>query len=215
MNLETEYYKIGKFAKLIGVTQETLRNWDRRGQLRPHHIGQGGFRYYSKEQLYQYLGIKNEKTIERKTIAYCRVAQAKQKDELTSQEESIKTYMYAKGYSFEIISDIGSGIDFQRKGLNHLLELVSEGEVERIVVLNKERLIRVGYDLIETICALQNTKLEIVDKTHEVEEEELVDDLVQIMTTLVPGKRSSRAKKIVKEFLDPKHDVSDNLIAVD
>ena len=53
-----EYYGIGTFAKLIGVTQQGLRNWDKTGRLKPHHVGESGYRYYSQEQLYHYLGLR-------------------------------------------------------------------------------------------------------------------------------------------------------------
>ena len=105
-----EYYGIGRFSKLIGVTVQSLRNWDKTGKLKPHHVAASGYRYYSQEQLYHYLGLKNEAVKSRKTIGYCRVSSIKQKDDLERQIDNVKMYMYAKGYSFEVISDVGSGI---------------------------------------------------------------------------------------------------------
>ena len=76
-----KYYSIGQFAKLIGKTTQTLRNWDKENILKPHHIAESGYRYYSQEQLNHFLGIKGEKPLDRKVIGYCRVSSNKQKDD--------------------------------------------------------------------------------------------------------------------------------------
>lgn len=76
-----------------------------------------GYRHYSQEQLNYFLGLKQEVQLNKKTIGYCRVSSHKQKDDLERQIDNVKTYMYAKGYSFEIISDIGSGINYNKKGV--------------------------------------------------------------------------------------------------
>ena len=73
----------------------------------------------------------------------------KQKDDLERQIENVKTYMIAKGYSFDIIADIGSGINNNKKGLNELIDLIINTEVEKIVILYKDRLLRFGFELVE------------------------------------------------------------------
>ena len=160
-----KFYSIGQFSKLIGKTNQTLRNWDKDGILKPHHVSESGYRYYSQEQLNHFLGLKQEVQLNKKTIGYCRVSSNKQKDDLERQIENVKTYMYAKGYSFEIISDIGSGINYNKKGLNELIDMVTNSEVEKIVILYKDRLIRFGYELIENICNKYGTTIEIIDNT--------------------------------------------------
>lgn len=75
-------------------------------------------KYYSQEQLNHFLGIRGIETKNKKVIGYCRVSSDKQKDDLEGQIENVKTYMYAKGYQFEIIKDIGSGINYNKKGFN-------------------------------------------------------------------------------------------------
>ncbi|KJR48444.1 hypothetical protein UF75_1110 [Desulfosporosinus sp. I2] len=92
-----------------------MRNWDKNNTLKPHHIAPSGYRYYSQEQLNHFLGIKNTLRLNRKVIGYCRVSSHKQKDDLIRQEDNVKTYMIAKGYQFEIVSDIGSGINYNKK----------------------------------------------------------------------------------------------------
>ena len=111
--------------------------------------------------------------------------------------------MYAKGYQFEIITDIGSGINYNKKGLHQLLDMVMSSEVEKIVVLYKDRLIRFGYELIEQLCDKFGTVIEIIDTTEKTEQQELVEDLVQIITVFsckLQGKRANKAKKMIQEL---------------
>ena len=208
-----KYYSIGEFANRIGKTIQTLRNWDKKNILKPSHVTQGGTRYYSQEQLNHFLGLKSEKQINKKIIGYCRVSSHKQKDALERQIENVKTYMYAKGYQFEIITDIGSGINYNKKGLNQLIDMVTNSEVEKIVVLYKDRLIRFGYELIENLCNKFGTTIEIIDNTEKTEQQELVEDLVQIVTIFscrLQGKRVNKAKKMIKELIEDDKDIKDN-----
>lgn len=208
-----KYYSIGEFANRIGKTIQTLRNWDKKNILKPSHVTQGGTRYYSQEQLNHFLGLKSEKQINKKIVGYCRVSSHKQKDDLERQIENVKTYMYAKGYQFEIITDIGSGINYNKKGLNQLIDMVTNSEVEKIVVLYKDRLIRFGYELIENLCNKFGTTIEIIDNTEKTEQQELVEDLVQIVTVFscrLQGKRANKAKKMIKELIEDDKDIKDN-----
>ncbi|MDK0809119.1 IS607 family transposase, partial [Clostridium perfringens] len=78
-------------------------------------------------------------------------------------------------------------------------------EVDKIVVLYKDRLIRFGYELIENICEKYGTTIEIIDNTEKTEEQELVEDLIQIVTVFsckLQGKRANKAKKMIKELLE-------------
>ena len=116
------YYSIGQFSKLIGKSIQTLRLWDNTGVLKPHHITVGGHRYYSEQQMNEVLQMNTPKKV-KKIIGYCRVSSNKQRDDLDRQVENVKTYMLSRGYSFEIITDIGSGINYDKKGLNHLIDI--------------------------------------------------------------------------------------------
>ena len=209
-----KYYSIGQFAKAIGKTTKTLRNWDKNGKLKPVRVEDTGYRYYSQEQLNHFLGLKLEKQINKKIIGYCRVSSHKQKDDLERQIENVKTYMYAKGYQFEIITDIGSGINYNKKGLNQIIDMVTNSEVEKIVVLYKDRLIRFGYELIENLCNKFGTIIEIIDNTEKTDQQELVEDLVQIVTVFscrLQGKRANKAKKMIKELIEDDKDIKDNV----
>lgn len=200
-----KFYSIGEFSKLIGKTTQTLRNWDKDNVLKPHHVTNSGYRYYSQEQLNHFLGLKSEVQLNKKTIGYCRVSSHKQKDDLERQIENVKTYMFAKGYQFEIIKDIGSGINYNKKGLNQLIDMITNSEVDKVVILYKDRLIRFGFELIENLCNKYGTTIEIIDNTEKSEEQELVEDLIQIITVFscrLQGKRANKAKKMIKELIE-------------
>lgn len=198
-------YSIGEFAKAIGKTTKTLRNWDKVGTLKPVRVEQNGYRFYSQEQLNHFLGLKPKSSLNKKVIGYCRVSSHKQKDDLERQIENVKTYMYAKGYQFEVITDIGSGINYNRKGLNQLIDMTINSEVEKIVILYKDRLLRFGFEIIENLCNKYGTAIEIIDNTEKTEEQELVEDLIQIVKVFscrLQGKRADKAKKMIKELLE-------------
>ena len=123
-----KYYSIGEFAKAIGKTTKTLRNWDKNGKLK-----------------------------------------------------------------------------YNKKGLNQLIDMITNSEVNKIVALYKDRLIRFGYELIENLCEKYGTTIEIIDNTEKTEEQELVEDLIQIVTVFtckLQSKKANKAKKIIKELLE-------------
>ena len=188
---------IGKFAKSLGVSIQTLRNWDKEGKLKPTYVTEDGYRYYSEDLLNKFRNIKNVNKIKKKNILYARVSAKDQKDDLNRQIDNLKQYAYSKGYSFEIITDIGSGINYKKEGLLKMINLVECGEVDRIIVLYKDRLIRFGYDLIEYICKLNDTKIEIVDNSTISKEQELTEDLIQIITVFANKLYGARSKKTI------------------
>ncbi len=91
----SKYYSINKFSKILGVSAQTLRNWDKKGKLHPHHTSSNGYRYYSHEQLNQVMNVKLN--LDRIVIGYCRVSSNKQKDDLERQIENMKLYLTAQG----------------------------------------------------------------------------------------------------------------------
>ena len=113
--------------------------------------------------------------------------------------------MIARGYSFDVITDIGSGINYNKKGLNQLIDMITNSEVEKVVILYKDRLLRFGYEIIKNLCNKYGTTIEIIDNTEKTEEQELVEDLIQIVTVFscqLQGKRANKAKKMIKELLE-------------
>lgn len=82
-----KYYSIAEMSKTLGISAQTLRNWDKSGKLKPHHTTNSGYRYYSQEKLNSILGIKEN--INKKIIGYCRVSSNKQKDDLQRQIQNL------------------------------------------------------------------------------------------------------------------------------
>lgn len=202
-----ELLSIGKFAKKVGVDVVTLRRMETSGELIPAHKSKGGTRYYSIEQLKQF-GAKSNK--DKLTIGYCRVSTPSQRDDLETQVENVKSYMIARGYQFDIITDVGSGINYNKKGLKLLIDKINGQEIDKIVVLYKDRLIRFGYEMIEYFCHINGVELEIIDHTEKTKEEELTDDLIQIITVFANrlyGQRSKKTKRLIDEV--KKNDTSD------
>lgn len=195
---------IGKFSKEIGISINHLRLLHKTGELVPVKITKGGTRYYSDKQLNDYLGL-NEK--DKKVILYARVYTKQQKDDLENQIKNLKEYAYSKGYNFEIISDIGSGINYKKEGLKKLLEKINNSEISKIVVLYKDRLVSFGFELIEFLANINNIEIEIIDDTTISKEEELTNDLIQIITVFSNRLYGSHSKK-TKQLIDGVKNVS-------
>ena len=197
-----KYYSSKKVTEILGVTAQTLRNWDKEGKLKPSYVKSNGYRYYSEESILSY-------TQERKTkknlnvIGYARVSSKKQSDDLERQVNNLKTYLDSKYTDYEIITDIGSGINYTKPGLKRLIEKINRKEVDLIVVLYKDRLLSFGFELVEYFAELNNVKIEILDKIDKNQDQELVEDLVQIITVFsckIQGKRKAKTKEIIDEF---------------
>lgn len=185
---------IGKFSKEIGVSISTLRTWDKTGYLKPAKVLDNGYRYYSDEQIDKYLNVDSD-IDDRKIVLYARVSAKKQMDDLDRQIENLKTYAYTKGYSFELISDIGSGLNYKKEGLKKLIRMICNKEIRKLVILYKDRLVRFGFELIEEVCRINDVEIEIIDNTTVSKEQELTDDLIQIITVFADRLYGSRSKK--------------------
>ena len=189
---------IGKFAKEVGLSAQHLRKLHDDNVLVPAVITKGGTRYYSDEQLFQYLNKNNESQQELPIILYARVSTKSQKDDLDKQVEYLKEYAIKKGYSFEIITDIGSGINYTKQGLKQLIQKINNKELSKIVILYKDRLIRFGFELIEYLCELNDISIEIIDKTTVSKDTELTNDVIQIITAFAGQLYGARSKKTLR-----------------
>ncbi|MGH0597805.1 IS607 family transposase [Bacillus mycoides] len=196
-----KFLRVSQVSELTGLHPSSLRRIHQSGELVPEKITAGKTRYYSEEQIIHYL--KGERPNNRIIIGYCRVSSSSQKNDLERQVDRMKQYLIARGYQFEIIEDIGSGINYKKKGFNKLMERIENNEVEKVVIMHKDRLVRFGYELVEKICQLHGTAIEVIDNTAKTEEQEVVEDLVQIITVFsckLQGKRSKKTKQIIKEL---------------
>ena len=199
-----KYYSSKDVTKILGVTAQTLRNWDKEGKLKPSYTKSNGYRYYSEDVILSY-------TQERKTkkdinvVLYARVASKEQQDDLERQISNLKEYAKDKYEKYDVISDIGSGINYEKPGLKKLIEMINKKQVDIIVVLYKDRLLRFGFELVEYFAKLNNVKIEVIDKIDKNQDQELVEDLVQIITVFsckLQGKRKKKTKELLQKTID-------------
>lgn len=195
-------YTIGQFSKAINRTTQTIRNWDNTGYLKPHVISKGGHRYYSQEQVNQLKGLSNTEQASM-NIGYVRVSSNHQKDDLERQKSLVETYLIQQGQPFIIIEDIGSGINYDKQGLNQLIETIVTQNINKVIVLHKDRLVRFGYELLSNLFNQFDTQIEIINQNNQSDEQELVEDLIQIVTVFssrLNGKRSHQSKRFISEL---------------
>ena len=193
-----KYYSSKTVSQMLGVTAQTLRNWDREGKLKPSYVKSNGYRYYSEDSILSYTQERKTKK-NQNVIGYARVSSKKQSDDLERQVNNLKAYLDSKYSDYEIITDIGSGINYTKPGLKKLIEKINRKEVDLIVVLYKDRLLRFGFELIEYFAELNNVKIEVLDKIDKNQDQELVEDLVQIVTVFsckIQGKRKAKTKNL-------------------
>ena len=173
-------YKPKDFAELLGVSVKTLQRWDRDGILKANRTPTDR-RYYTYDQYLQFKGIQTENDI-RDTVIYARVSTRNQKDDLQNQVEFLKQFCNAKGIIVnQCIEDFGSGLNYNRKKWNRLLDEVMANKIKTIVISNKDRFIRFGYDWFEKFCEKFNTKIIIVNNETLSPNEELVQDIISIL----------------------------------
>lgn len=172
-------FNIGKFAKEVGVTPTTLRRWHKDGKLIPCKVTSTGNRYYSQQQLDEYLGKSSSNNS--KIIIYARVSSSNQKDDLENQVEFLKQYANAKGYITEVCTDIGSGLNYKRKAWNTLLKRIQNGEIKKIIIAHKDRFIRFGFDWFYEFCSGFGCEIEVVNNEKLSPEQEMIQDLISII----------------------------------
>jgi predicted site-specific integrase-resolvase len=173
-------YKPKDFAELLGVSVKTLQRWDRGGILKANRTPTDR-RYYTYDQYLQFKGINTEND-NRQIVIYARVSTRNQKDDLQNQVEFLKQFCNAKGIIVnQCIEDFGSGLNYNRKKWNKLLDEVMENRIKTIVISSKDRFIRFGYDWFEKFCKKFNTKIMIVNNEALSPNEELVQDIISIL----------------------------------
>lgn len=193
----SRFIKIGEAASLLGVSIQTMRRWEALGQVIPDRKTAGKTRYYNVDKL---LGLKNiESDV---TIAYARVSSHDQKDDLTRQANLLSTYCTARGWNHEVIQDLGSGMNYHKKGLKRLLDHILERKIRRLVITHKDRLLRFGAELVFALCEARQIEVVILNQGEDVSfEEELAKDVLEIITVFsarLYGARSHKNKKLVE-----------------
>jgi putative resolvase len=186
------YISIGQAAEVLGVSITTLRRWEQETKLVPERT-RGGQRRYDLAKLKPALFSQEQ---DRKTIAYARVSNHDQKDDLERQKQVLELYCARQGWTFELISDLGSGMNHHKKGLKKLLNEIIEGHVGRLVIAHKDRLLRFGAELIFAICEAKEVEVLIINKGIDTTfEEDLAKDVLEIITVFSARLYGSRSRK--------------------
>ncbi len=195
---------IKQAASLLGVTPKTLREWERNGQIKSERTA-GGHRRYEVSEL---LGNKHATTL---TVAYARVSSDDQKEDLQRQKIALETYCAKQGWTYEIISDLGSGLNYRKKGLIRLIKLITTYQVERLVLCNKDRLLRFGSELIFTLCEQFGCEVIIINRSEDSSlEEDLAADVMDIITAFSARLYGSRSQKN-RQFIQQLREVAESL----
>ena len=202
--MEKLVYTLNQFAAKIGVIPQTLRVWHKEGKLTPAFITDGGHRRYTHKQYLEFVGESLNHS-SKVNIGYVRVSSKKQDDDLVCQTQLMENYLVSKGKPFKIIQSIGSGINYRNPSLQELIRMVINKEVDTVYVLYKDRLVRFGFELLEFLFREFGVSIEIVNQKFESAQEELVTDLIQIVTVFsakLNGKRKNKVQNFKKDLED-------------
>jgi predicted site-specific integrase-resolvase len=197
-------YKMSKLvpikeaAKVMGVSTITMRRWDKAGLVKAE-------RSASNRRLYDLAKLKPEQfrasSDERKTVAYARVSSHDQKEDLGRQKQVLELYCARQGWTFEVIADLGSGMNYHKKGLKRLLDDIIAGRVGRLVIAHKDRLLRFGAELVFAICEAKQVEVVILNQGEDTSfEQDLAKDVLEIITVFsarLYGSRSHKNQKLL------------------
>ena len=186
--------KISKYAKMIGVSPRTV--WRR--------IADNTLTIERTSTNRVLIVLDDVKTIDKKVAIYTRVSSSENKDNLEKQKERLISYCNAKGYKVDkVITEVGSGLNDERKKLESLL---LDKSINLIVVEHKDRLVRFGLNYIQKLLELDNRHIEIINPQSN-DENDLMQDFVSIVTSftarLYGRHRSKRlTEKVIKELVE-------------
>lgn len=198
-------YTVSEFAEMIGKSVNTLQRWDRDGLLKAYR-SPSNRRYYTRQQYLEYIGVKGYANENKVNVIYARVSTRNQKDDLDNQMVFLKNYCNNNGIPVSnIYTDYGSGMNYNRKQWNRLINDCFDGKIDTIIVSYKDRFVRFGFDWISNLLErLTGAKILVAENITTTPENELIQDLISIIHVFscrVYGLRKYK-KKIEKGFGD-------------
>ena len=201
MSNSRRFVPIGVAASALGVSIATLRRWEAEGKILPDRTT-GGQRRYDLAKLIPQRQRKDD--IARSTFAYARVSSHDQKDDLERQKQVLEVFCAQQGWTFEVVADLGSGMNYHKKGLKRLLGEIIAGHVGRLVITHKDRLLRFGAELVFAICEAKNVEVVILNRGEDTSfEEDLARDVLEIITVFsarLYGSRSRKNKRLLEDI---------------
>ena len=156
---------IGELVTMLGVAVITLRRWHAAGTLIPACRTLGGHRRYDLTAVRGIVGLDVQ--TEKLTIAYARVSSHDQSEQLQTQAQRLQRHCEEQHYpNLEVITDLGSGMNYRKKGLKNLMLAILRGRVGRIVLVTKDRLLPFGSELLFSICHFSQVEVDVLDAEH-------------------------------------------------
>jgi len=196
-------YRINEFAKRVGRSVQTVRRWEKEGKLTAKRLP-SGHRYFNESDVRAILGIAPEK---KDIVVYCRVSSAGQKDDLASQVRAMEEYCRGAGVPVDVwMQEVGGGMNFKRKHFLHLVDRIQRGEVQKLLIAHKDRLMRFGFDLFNHIATENGCEIVVMNQESHSPQQEMVEDLMAIVHTFscrLYGMRKYE-KQIQEDFVDYK-----------
>ena len=166
------------FGKMVGRSVPTLQRWDRTGVLKAHRSPTNR-RYYTHED---YLACIGQKAVTKQILCYCRVSSAAQRGDLVSQKKAVEQFCIASGRAVgRFIDDIGSGLNYRRKGFIQIMEQVEQGAISEVVVAHQDRLVRFGFEWFEHFCRRHGCVITVMNAESLSPEAEMTKDLLSII----------------------------------
>lgn len=191
----SQLISIGQTALLLGVSVVTVRRWDKIGKLKSSRSF-GNHRRFFRNDILNIIHPNNN-TLH---VAYARVSSHDQKKDLETQITRLESFIEQNDHKM-VISDLGSGLNYNKKGLNKLINLIINSKINTLYLTHKDRLLRFGSQLIFSLCAKFGTKIVIIDAVQSISfEQELSQDVIELMTVFsarLYGKRSHKNKKAI------------------
>ena len=206
---------IGTAAKELGVHPATLRRWEEEGKIDPPERTTGGDRRYDLAIL-RHLAPHQAPSF-RTTLAYARVSTTGQKDDLTRQVALLESFCAAQGWTYEILTDVGSGLNYRKRGLRQLINRICSGEVGRLVLSHKDRLLRFGSELVFSLCEHFGVEVIIINASEDSTfEEDLANDVIEndvieivtVFSARLYGSRSHKNKRVMERLQEVAKEVS-------
>ena len=194
------YLSIGAAALAIGVSVVTMRRWAKSGRLLPDHRTLGGHRRYDEDRLAKVFHKKSRSLIVH-AVAYARVSARDQAQDLIVQQQKLEKYCSEHFQSFEILADLGSGLNYKKPGLLKLLKMIHQGSFSHLIINHKDRLLRFGSEIIFSLCKAKGIAVTILEESPVKSFElELSTDVIELMTVFsakLYGRRSHKNKTAV------------------
>ena len=179
---------------MLGVTTQTLRNWDAQGVLETVRTS-GNQRRVPLSEVERIQGYQGRTII----LAYCRCSTSKQKENLERQVGRVLEYAASTGLVPELYKDIGSGLNENRKQFRKLLARLPDKDVNTVVVEYKDRLSRYGFGTFEAYCNSLGVEVLVMEECELKEfEQEFSEDIIALIASFsarLYGRRGGRARK--------------------